>query len=520
MSAPLHAQLRDANEALTRAERQTERGNAQRRFTAEQVAQAKATLLQVARRYAAIAADIATGPRAAALPGLPSSQPGLSGAAMDRARAALAVVWNALGELETLRGDVDAGAVAFRNTLALAPGDVQAHAQLAELLEARHDTAAAKAHAECALRGDRHNVIAAIALARCLLREEKFAEAEVAALGASKAPRASADEYALAWMLAGEARERQGDTRGAFQAFTRGNQLMRQRYGETQQSSHPAHPDNVRALTSFLDRSSASTWRAPSQDFATPAPAFLVGFPRSGTTLIEQALSSHSDIVCLGETDHLFAALSVVLKDGDLLQRASTLRALEIEVVRAAFQRLVLADHPEAQGRLIVDKHPLHITILPIIHKMFPDAKIIFCERDPRDVVLSCYQQCFGANVATAQFWNLRSAAGYYDAVMSLMAACREKLRLDLHEIRYRDVVANFEPEMRGLTAFLGLPFEPAMLRYAETARHGAVSSASARQVIRPIYATSIARWRRYAGELAPVLPLLDGWARRLGYDV
>jgi hypothetical protein len=180
---------------------------------------------------------------------------------------------------------------------------------------------------------------------------------------------------------------------------------------------------------------------------------------------------------------------------------------------------MVVADHPQADGAVIIDKHPLHIVLLPLINKIFPDAKIILSRRDPRDIVLSCYQQCFGVNVATAQFLELEQASDYFDAVMSLMIVCRRKLELDVLEVEYRHVVADLDGEARRLAAFMGVPFEAAMLHFHEHARRRAISSASARQVINPIYLRSVGRWRRYARQLAPVLPILNKWARRLGYD-
>ena len=511
----LREHIRAATEALSRANTDDRvRGD----LNTAQARDLKQALLHVARRQIGAAAELAlSSAGTAGLPGLPAGD--RDDTAARAGQLALAAAWNALGELALFRGDGDTGVAAFGKALELSPDDVTANAQLAELLESRHDVAAAKAHAERALRSDPGAFAAGLALARCLMREEKFVAAERAALTATKSSRATADELALAWTLVGEARDRLNNTRDAFKAFMQANQLMRQRHGDLQQRSHPAHPANVRAFTEFVERSSAAAWR-PGAALATPAPAFLVGFPRSGTTLIEQALSSHANVVCLGETDHLFHAMSVVLKEGDLLERMSALTPAEIETVRAAYRRIVIADYPEADGRLIVDKHPLHISILPLIHKVFPDAKIIVAGRDPRDVVLSCYQQCFGANVATAQFWDLRRAADYYHAVMTLLTACREKLRLDLHEMAYRDVVVDFEGEMRKLADFLELAFDPAMLRYHETARRRTITSASARQVIRPIYDRSLQRWRRYARELAPVLPALNDWARRLGYEI
>ena len=203
-----------------------------------------------------------------------------------------------------MRGDNDAGVAAYRRTLEISPDDAIAHAKLASLLESRHDLAEAKAHAERALRADPANRAAGMAMARILMREEKFAEAERAALAAANASQEIVDERALAWAIVGDARDRMDDFAGAFEAFTQANLLMRRRYRDLQQMSHPAHPANVRVLTEFVARAPAATWRAPAA-FATPAPAFLIGFPRSGTTLLEQVLASHSKIWCLGESEHL-----------------------------------------------------------------------------------------------------------------------------------------------------------------------------------------------------------------------
>jgi len=148
-----------------------------------------------------------------------------------------------------------------------------------------------------------------------------------------------------------------------------------------------------------------------------------------------------------------------------------------------------------------------------LIKRVFPDAKIIFALRDPRDVVLSCYQQRFAINVGMAQFLELDRAGAYYGQVMSLFELCRERLGLDLHQVRYEDVVGDLESAARALCAFLGVPFEPGMLNYRETALSREIATPSARQVIEPLYNRSIGRWRRYEEELKPVLPELGVWA-------
>jgi hypothetical protein len=166
----------------------------------------------------------------------------------------------------------------------------------------------------------------------------------------------------------------------------------------------------------------------------------------------------------------------------------------------------------------VVDKFPLNIVVLPLIRRVFPNAKIIFALRDPRDVVLSCFQQRFTINAAMAQFLELERTGAYYDQVMALFELCRARLGLDLHQVRYEDVVAKLEGASRELCAFLGVAFEPAMLNYRATALKRAIATPSARQVIEPLYNRSVERWRRYEVELGPVLPVLAPWAARYGY--
>ena len=445
----------------------------------------------------------------------------LAGARREFARAGeLGLIdgWRNLGSIESLGGDRAASIAAYERALALAPGDVAAHAALAHAFETGHDLARAKQHAQAALRADPENSIACVALARALLREGDFAGAEKAAAAPAHAPRASRNDRSIAWGVIGDARDRSGDARGAFQAFTAANALLLQEHGALLNASDRLyHPAGVRAMTQFMAQTDMSAWRAP-PPFATPAPVFLVGFPRSGTTLLDQILSSHSRIVCLEEKEYFSGALEDVFKNAEQLAAMGQLSDAEIETVRAGYWRRVRADAQPPAKALVVDKLPLNIVVLPLIRAVFPDAKVIFALRDPRDVVLSCYQQRFGMNVGMAQFLQLQTGAAYYDVVMRLFELCRERLGLAMHQVRYEDVVADLESAARALAAFLGVDYEPAMRDFQATALKREIKTPSARQVIQPLYTRSIGRWRRYAEDMAPVLPTLSAWAERFGY--
>ncbi len=422
--------------------------------------------------------------------------------------------WRNLAGLEARGGATDAAVQAYQRALTIAPDDAAAHAALAQTYESRHDLVRAKAHAGAALKADSANAVAGLALGRVLLREKDFAGAEAAASPLVAGPRVSAEQRVAAHGLIGDARDRAGDARGAFQAFTAANQLTLQQHRAWLNATERLyHPENVRRMAGLVTETDISTWTgagAPSR-----SPAFLIGFPRSGTTLVDQILSSHSGIVCLEEKEFFSEALAEVLVAPERMWDIGKLSAADVERVRAGYWRRV--DAPA--DALVVDKFPLNIVVLPLIKSIFPGAKIIFALRDPRDVVLSCYQQRFGMNAAMAQLLELDRAAAYYDQVMGLYELCCERLSLDLHQVRYEDVVSGLESEARSLCDFLGAPYEPEMLDYRATALKREITTPSARQVIEPLYNRSIGRWRRYAEDLAPVLPRLTAWAQRLGYE-
>lgn len=436
---------------------------------------------------------------------------------VDGARAAfaragelgLADGWRNLAVKSTGDARIDA----YARALKLSPNDVASHAGLAQAFEARHELAWAKAHALAALKLDGSNAVARLGLGRVLMREKDFTGAEAAVAPIALSAQASAEQKIAALGLIGDARDRRDDACGAFEAFTAANRLSLQIHAAWLTATERLyHPESVRRVTEGVAGLDVAGWSAPAD---VRSPIFLIGFPRSGTTLLDQILSSHSGIVCLEESEHFSDALRSVIKDAARVIRPETLTEDERAGVRDDYWRRVAAP----VNAVIVDKYPLNIVVLPLIRRVFPNAKIILALRDPRDVVLSCYQQRFTINAAMAQFLELENAGAYYDQVMSLLELCRERLDLDLHQTRYENVVANLEGEARALCSFLGVAFESAMLNYRDTALKRDITTPSARQVIEPLYNRSIGRWRRYEAELAPVLPLLSVWAERYGYE-
>ncbi len=421
--------------------------------------------------------------------------------------------WRNLGNLESTAGDVLASSRAYEKALKLKSDDAASHAGLAQALELLHKVDKAREHASKALALDPANEIAALTLANLAMHDGDGVEAENLAAGVARRTRSPTNQ-ALAWGIVGDARDRRGDAAAAFAAFGEANRILLSLNQAHLNASHlPYHPEGVARTRAFVEGEDFSAWDA-GEAFTSPTPVFLVGFPRSGTTLLEQVLSAHSQIVCIEEREHLARAAAEYAAD------ASKLAALSDEganAIRAEYWRRVKAE-VQVGKRMVVDKLPLNIIFLPLIRRVFPDAKVLLALRDPRDVVLSCFQQRFGMNAAMVQFLDLHSAAAYYDNVMSLGLLCRERLGLEIHEVRYESVVADLEGAAQGVTTFLGLDFEPSMLAFREAALKRNINTPSARQVVQPVYTRSLARWKRYETQLEPVLPLLTQWAERLGY--
>ena len=192
----------------------------------------------------------------------------------------------------------------------------------------------------------------------------------------------------------------------------------------------------------------------------------------------------------------------------------------QLEQARGAYFAELDRHIPPGFGGLAVDKMPLNLLAMPYAQCLFPDARIVFVQRHPCDVVLSCFMQGFALNDATACFLDLGDAVAAYDAVMRMWLRSRELLPLNIHTLVYERLIAAPEDEMRPLVDFLGLDWEQQLLDHRATAhRRGAIGTPSYDQVVEPLSKAASGRWRRYEKQLEPVLPILLPWAERFGYS-
>lgn len=419
---------------------------------------------------------------------------------------------------------VDEAAVDFQAALALDPQHGEARFGLASLALERGDWDGAERLVEPLLaREDRAPgldwLAARIALGRGDLGAAKARLRRLSA-DARLAPAPRAD----ALLLLGEALDGLGDPAGAFAAAVEGKALQRRLYAE-RAAGREGEVARLRRLEAWFAAADPAPWQAAPALASAPIPGeaashvFLVGFPRSGTTLLEQMLAAHSGVAALEEGPTLAEPYAALMGDTAGLARLATLPDAEAAAWRARYWATVKAEGIVAEGRLFLDKQPAGTLWLPLVARLFPKAKVLFALRDPRDVVLSCLRQNFQMNAMTYAFTDLGEAAACYDACMALARRYRPMLPLAWRDVRHEALIADPPGELAALADWLGLSLQPAMLDLAGAADRRLVRTPSAAQLREGLTTRRAGRWRAYADQLAPVLPALAPWVEAFGYD-
>ena len=275
--------------------------------------------------------------------------------------------------------------------------------------------------------------------------------------------------------------------------------------------------ESARRFTRSLPKTILRTWAEhfpESEREPIPRLAFLGGHPRSGTTLLEQVLDAHAGVAALDEPTAFLDLLQPEFHKSKELSsaRLNTLRRLYI-------QALLREAGPAGTGKLLLDKNPSPTARLPLWLKVFPELRVIIALRDPRDVVLSCYFQNIPLNAANVNFLSFERLARHYAALMDIWLAVREWDGFAWLEVRYEDTVADLEKEGKRVTEFLGLTWHEDQGRFYEKSRSKQLYSPTYQDVTRPVYSRSVARWRAYQKHLAPILPALEPYCRKFGYE-
>jgi tetratricopeptide (TPR) repeat protein len=298
------------------------------------------------------------------------------------------------------------------------------------------------------------------------------------------------------------------DTSRAFKSISAANDIMDQ-HSEFDWPRVSAHYHRMTLATDA--RALASRAHGNVSD----KPIFIVGMPRSGTTLIEQILAGHPDVYAGGER-------TTIAETANALKQGTTAEALSVDEFSTAELQL-LAQHyldqlPDSAGKAlrVTDKLPGNVAYLPIISCMFPNARFILCRRHPMDVAWSIYKNSFSEQLAYAT--SLDAIAQSQQLIFGYMDVWMEQMQARSLEVLYENVVTDFEANARRIVEFAGLPWDDACLNTSSVDR--AVRTASLWQVRQPVFNSSVAQWRRYeaqlAGTAAKMAPLIEAYESKL----
>jgi tetratricopeptide (TPR) repeat protein len=427
------------------------------------------------------------------------------------------------GWLLEMLGQRDEARKCYERAIEIEPTHADALASLAGAIAVLGEHERARELAERALSINPDQPTAIVAMGVADLAERNFASAERRFRLVIDDPGLTVRARAVVHGLLADALDGQSRTNEAFAAYRFEKNEMRKLYAQSYAGERRPR-ETTDLITAFLDALPADGWtRTANDDASEGRPAghvFLLGFPRSGTTLLEQVLASHPDIRALEERDLLADMAQTYLTSEAGLSKLASLGPDVLATHRSNYWKQVGDSGLDIKGKVFVDKLPMHTVKLPLIAKLFPDAKIIFAVRDPRDVVLSCYRRHFEINAAMFEFLTLEDAVDLYTSVMRLGTVAREKMPLAFHMHRYEDMVANFDKSIADICAFVGVEWSDAMRNFSGNAPGLDIKSPSAAQVRRPLNAESVGLWRRYKSHLSPVLPLLRPWAERFDYAV
>ncbi len=421
-------------------------------------------------------------------------------------------------------GDFEGARRCFERALRIYPDYAGPVAGLASLALRRGEIGAAMELSERALTLHPGFDLAILVLAESEIIEGAAASAEKKLARMLADMTLKPDLRAKANSLLGDSLDVQGRADAAFAAYSLASEGNQSLYASTYAADGtPGVLEMARWLLTRFNAADPAEWTtAPAAPAATADEpvehVFFVGFPRSGTTLLEQILASHPDIVTLDEREVLTDSTQSLFVSDAALNRLSRLNAREAVAFRDAYWRRTRIYCPKLAGKVFIDKLPLNSVRLPLIAKLFPRAKVLFALRDPRDVVLSCFRRRFGMNPAMYQLLTLEGAAAYYDAVMRLVDQYTDKLPLSIHYVRYENLVDDLRREAEAVCSFIGVPWDDAMLAFAETARSREIRTPSARQVRRGLYSEGVGQWRAYAARLDAVLPILRPWIEKFEY--
>lgn len=313
--------------------------------------------------------------------------------------------------------------------------------------------------------------------------------------------------------------DRIGSAEEAFSYFSKANSLA-PKLRKLNLYDKKRYLNQITERINFFNKTNIKNWKIINSKNKRPHPTFLVGFPRSGTTLLDTILRSHPAVEVVEEKPTVSKLINYIneMSNGGL-KSLEKIDEKQIEKAQNVYFDFLDTQIENKDAKVYIDKLPLNMIHAGEIVRIFPNSKFVFSVRHPYDCVLSCFMQDFELNDAMANFLDIRDSAQLYNSVMQLWFQYISIFKIRHHQVKYESLISNFKKTTESTLTFLELPWDNTVLNYSATAkRREKIATPSYNQVTKPLYSHADGRWKKYEKQLFSIYPVLDQWVKKFDY--
>jgi len=406
----------------------------------------------------------------------------------------------------------------FKNTIKIQSSNTKAYQNLMELYEKTNQEKELKAVITNAKNFIKHDPIIKLYEGIIFYNNNEFTRAKNFLKDIFFEPLSVKNEIIRVITLA-KCYDRIGDGKEAFNYFVKANSLA-PKLRKLNLYDKNRYLDQITARIKFFTETNIKKWKVVKSTNERPAPIFLVGFPRSGTTLLDTILRSHPAIEVVEEKPTVSKLINCIneMPEG-VLNSLEKIDENQIEKIQNVYFDFLDTQIENKNAKVYIDKLPLNIIHAGEIARIFPNSKFIFSVRHPYDCVLSCFMQDFDLNDAMANFLDIKDSARLYDSVMKLWFQYVSIFQIRHHQVKYENLIANLKKTTESVLSFLELPWDEAVLNYSITAKkREKISTPSYNQVTKPLYLHANGRWKKYEKQISSIYPVLNHWVKKFDY--